>query len=108
MNRRRLAILLFVASTALAGAVSCTQDTSDSVQPASSQPGGTAGFGAAGSDRPLPAPLPPYGPTDETAARRSAAARRAAARRAASARGVENEAIPTAGNAEQVTVGPAL
>ncbi|MDQ3996309.1 MAG: DUF4349 domain-containing protein [Gemmatimonadota bacterium] len=107
MNRRITTILVCTASVALAAAASCGGDAPPSVAPANATPGGTAGFGAAGSDAPVPAPLPPYGPTDETAARTRAAARRAAARQAASARAAANEMVPTTGAAVQVTSGAA-
>jgi uncharacterized protein DUF4349 len=107
MNRRRLMVFMLAVSAASIGVISCTQDAPQSAVLANQQLGGTAGFGAAGSDVPVSAPLPTYGPTDETAARHRATARRAAARRAA-------EAVPTTGkelaattlSAAQVTAGP--
>jgi uncharacterized protein DUF4349 len=90
MSRRRLTILVFAVSVASVGAISCAQDAPPSVEPANQPAADAAGFGVAGSDAAVPAPLSGYGPMDQTAARERAMARRAAARRAAGT-------VPTAG-----------
>jgi hypothetical protein len=63
MNRRTLRSLLFPASIALVSAISCEQSTRQSAGVvADGSAGGTAGFGAAGADAALPAPLPGFAP----------------------------------------------
>lgn len=93
MSRRLPTILLFTASIALVGAVSCAQDAPQSYRAGGQPSGGTAGFGAAGTDAALPAPLTAVAPPARDAGDQSAATRPAAneavAAKAASMGGAE-------------------
>jgi uncharacterized protein DUF4349 len=60
MNRRILTILLLTASVAVVSAVSCTQNAPQNERAAGQPSSGSAGFGAAGADAALPAPLPAF------------------------------------------------
>jgi hypothetical protein len=93
MNRRLPTILLFTASIALVGAVSCAQDAPQIYRGGDEPSSGTAGFGAAGSDAALSTPLPAVAPPahdagDQLAATRPAA-NEAVAAKAASMAGAE-------------------
>jgi hypothetical protein len=107
MNRRVLRILLFPASIALVGAISCEQNGRQSAGVADGSAGGTAGIGAAGTDAALSAPLPAIAPPatdagDQFAANRPQSAREEMAVRAsATARAEPSPEVKLPAQAQQ-------
>jgi hypothetical protein len=101
MVRRRMTVAIVLTACTFLAAASCGgPDASETVAADGSAPP-RVGFGTAGRDAPVPAPL--AGPSPDVTSARDAAAARARARREAARRAaVANEIIPLAGKAVQV------